>query len=149
MSRSVSPKIENHEFVVRLIEVCGTAQSSELARMLNISYQAAKNYLSGRIPDAKILRRIADRTPYSLHWLLTGTGDKFVAAKPANKDTHLLTDAIRALIEEQCRAIVGEFFQQQLQTKEQSAGEKIVVLSPHQIRDEKIIENAESISSEK
>src|SRR6476661_5551002 len=87
-------------FVVRLIEVCGTAQPADIQRLLNISYQAAKNYLDGRVPDTKVLLQIAEKTPYSIHWLLTGKGEKL--AEPALEDTPVLSDQMRELIRQEC-----------------------------------------------
>lgn len=63
---------------MRFVEVCGTDRPAGIQRMFNISYQAAKNYLLGRIPDSRVLMTIANETTYSIHWLLTGRGSKFV-----------------------------------------------------------------------
>ena len=78
MSRLNCDLTANNGFVLRLIEVCGTDSPSEIKQLLNISYQAAKNYLTGRLPDTQHLLRITEDTDYSIHWLLTGEGKKFV-----------------------------------------------------------------------
>jgi hypothetical protein len=65
------------EFVERFIEVCGTSEPSKVQKLLDVSYQAAKNYLQGRLPDSYVLKTISERTPYSINWLLTGQGEKF------------------------------------------------------------------------
>lgn len=75
---SAKKKVDKN-FVKRFIEVCGTNCPKTVSEKINISYQAAKNYLQGkRIPESYILLSIAEQTPYSVHWLLTGKGDKFV-----------------------------------------------------------------------
>jgi len=78
MSTGKSKFSENNGFVGRFVEVCGTDKPREIQQLLNISYQAAKNYLTGRLPDTATLLRIALVTPYSVHWLLTGRGKKLV-----------------------------------------------------------------------
>ena len=148
MSRGKTAKNENFGFVERLVEVCGSAQAADVARALGISYQAAKNYLQGRVPDSKVLQQIAERTPYSLHWLLTGVGSKYVTiSEIEKKDTIIPTDALRALIRELCLEVVGEVLKSQPQIAGQSSGEKIVVLSSHRIKEEKIFERTENLSS--
>jgi hypothetical protein len=79
MSRIKTTNDANNGFVERFIEVCGTSQASKVQHLLNISYQAAKNYLNGRLPESKVLQIIAEKTPYSVHWLLTGKGAKLIA----------------------------------------------------------------------
>lgn len=79
MSRRKATIVEDRDFAQRLIEVCGTDRPAELGRFLDTSYQAARNYLSGRIPDTHILTLIALKTNYSINWLLTGTGAKRVS----------------------------------------------------------------------
>ena len=58
--------------------MCGTSNPKVISNYLGISYQAAKNYMNGRLPEASVLIRFAEKTPVSIHWLLTGEGDKFV-----------------------------------------------------------------------
>ncbi len=67
------------DFSGRLAETLGTGEPAEIARRLGISYQAAKNYLEGRLPSAEVLIAIAGQTDYSLNWLLTGKGAKKTA----------------------------------------------------------------------
>ena len=75
--------MENEKFVERFIEVCGSDQPAVISKKLEISYQAARNYLGGRLPDANILIKIAKNTPFSLNWLLTGEGERYIEKKPA------------------------------------------------------------------
>lgn len=123
---------ENSIFVDRFIEVCGTSEPAKIQRLLNISYQAARNYLQGRLPDSYVLRTIAEQTPYSLNWLLTGKGEKFVSTN-APEDTPLSSRQIRDLIRKECRDVVDEV----LRARE-SNQQKVVVLQSDNLRSEKV-----------
>ena len=137
MSSKKSKNSENFSYKERFIEVCGSSQPKEIARLLNISYQAAKNYLQGRLPDSKVLITISEKTPYSLNWLLTGEGDKFTKT-PLNQDTLLLSDQMRALVREMCVEVIGEI----LSVQKDSAQQKIVVLSSENIKEEKVLDES-------
>lgn len=141
MSRRKSTYYENKDFVERFVEVCGTSKPAEVSRMLNVSYQAAKNYLQGRLPDSKVLLTICERTPYSIHWLITGEGKKFV--KPGQeKDREIFTDEMRTFVRSECLDVINEVF---VQPKEQ-ANLKVVVLSPDKIKEEKVIDDSVTFS---
>jgi hypothetical protein len=75
--------------------------------LLNITYQAAKNYLNGRLPNAEILIRLAEVREYSLHWLLTGAGEKFVRVK-ATTGTPPAPDQMRDFVREVCAEMLDE-----------------------------------------
>ena len=137
MSSKKSKNSENFSYKERFIEVCGSSQPKEIARLLNISYQAAKNYLQGRLPDSKVLITISEKTPYSLNWLLTGEGDKFTKT-PLNQDTLLLSDQMRALVREMCVEVIGEI----LSVQKDSTQQKIVVLSSENIKEEKVLDES-------
>lgn len=135
MSSKKSKNLKNFSFKERFIEVCGSNQPTEIAQLLKISYQAAKNYLQGRLPDTKVLTVIAEKTPYSLNWLLTGEGEKFI--KPSlNQDTLLLADQIRTMVREVCVEVIGEM----LSGQNDSTQQKIVVLASEQIKEEKVLD---------
>ncbi len=138
-----SRKITNNassEFIGRFVEVCGSSQPSDIAQLLNISYQAAKNYLHGRLPDSTVLLSIAEKTPYSIHWLLTGNGEKFVSFE-AEKDTLILSDRLQALIKEECRKNVSEI----LKRTEDTARGKVIVLKQDDIKEEKVFEESNAL----
>jgi hypothetical protein len=99
---------------------------------LDISYQAAKNYLQGRLPDSSVLRTVAERTPYSLNWLLTGKGEKFVSQVPA-ENTPLLTHQIRDLVRKECVEVINELLGSRDLTKQ-----KVVVLQSESLKSEKV-----------
>ncbi|HEY0457834.1 MAG TPA: helix-turn-helix domain-containing protein [Pyrinomonadaceae bacterium] len=107
MSSEISKKSGKISFSERFIEVCGSSRPNEVAQLLNISYQAAKNYLQGRHPEAKVLRIISEKTSYSINWLLTGEGEKYVK-DPLNKDALVLSDQMRALVRQICLDVIGE-----------------------------------------
>lgn len=128
---------ENNNFTGRLIEVCGTSEPAKIQRLLDISYQAAKNYLQGRMPDSSVLITIANRTPYSIHWLLTGQGEKLVA-QSQEIDTPLSAHQIRVLVREECGKVINELLVDSRRTTQQ----KVVVLQSANLKSEKIKEQA-------
>ncbi len=127
---------ENIQFVDRFIEVCGTSEPAKIQRKLDISYQAAKNYLNGRLPDSYVLRAIAQRTPYSLNWLLTGEGEKFVS-RPRPGNAPLTARQIRDLVRKECVEVVNELLRGQT-----VSGQKVVVLQSGELKSEKVREPA-------
>lgn len=138
---------ENADFVERLVEICGSAQPADVARILKVSYQAAKNYLNGRLPDSKVLLIIAEKTPYSIHWLLTGHGDKFVETDKLQENTLLAPDALRTFVRRECLQVVGEILQHQTQPGESLSPSKIVILTPDKIKEEKIADDSDVLSA--
>lgn len=123
---------KKNSYVERLIEIFETKQPVELAQLLDISYQAARNYLNGRLPDANVLLRIAEKTPYSVHWLLTGEGEKFIL-KQDNLNTLILSDQMKAFVRQECLEVFNEIFKKQNENMQ----EKIVKLTSSQIKAEK------------
>jgi len=85
MSTKAKTKVEAAGFPERLVEACGTSEPARIGRMLEVSYQTAKNYLEGRLPAAEVLITIAASTGVSLNWLLTGQGPKHTHAEPATE----------------------------------------------------------------
>ena len=76
---------------------------------------------------------IAERTPYSLHWLLTGEGEKF--SIPARSDDTLpLARQISALIRQEVENAVG----QALTKTPVEAGSRRIVLSPEDVLSETV-----------
>jgi hypothetical protein len=125
---------EKNSFIERLTEVCGTSEPAKIQRLLDISYQAAKNYLQGRLPDSYVLRTIAERTPYSINWLLTGKGDKFVSSQ-VEEDTPLSARQVRDLVRNECEAVINELLGSRELTQQ-----KVVVLQSDSLRSEKVKE---------
>ena len=134
----------NQEFVSRFTEVCGTSQPAKIAQLLNISYQAAKNYLQGRLPDSTVLKTLAETTPYSINWLLTGKGKKFIE-DDASADTLRLSDQMRALIRQECVEVIREMFANQ----KESAPAKVFVLTSDNIKEEKIMDESKIFSEKR
>jgi transcriptional regulator with XRE-family HTH domain len=139
MSRGNLKKVKNFDFVERFVEVCGSSQAADIARLLNISYQAAKNYLEGRLPDSNVLITIAEQTNYSIHWLLTGQGNKFTDGSP-REDTLLLSGKLREFVRRECREVINEAL------SNSNAQIKTVVLSPEKIKEEKVLAEANAFS---
>ena len=126
---------EKKVFIERFAEVCGTSEPAKIQRLLDISYQAAKNYLQGRLPDSYVLRTIAQRTPYSINWLLTGEGEKLVSA-PITEDTPLSARQIRDLIRSECVEVINEILGSREATQQ-----KVVVLQSASLKSEKVKES--------
>jgi hypothetical protein len=141
MSSRKLENLENFSFVERFIEVCGSNQPNDIARLLNISYQAAKNYLQGRLPDTKVLLIISEKTSYSINWLLTGEGEKFIKDS-LNEDTLLLSDRMRTFVREICLEVINEM----LSPQKDSTPQKIVVLTSEKIKEEKILDESVVLS---
>ena len=133
----------NQDFVDRFTEVCGTSQPAKIAQMLNISYQAAKNYLHGRLPDSSVLKTIAETTPYSINWLLTGRGGKYVEPI-AEQDTLRSSDQMRAFIRRECLEVIGEL----LADQKDQAPAKVFVLTSENIKEEKIMDESSVFSEQ-
>ena len=140
MSRRKLTFVENSDFIHRFVKVCGSKEPAKVARLLNISYQSAKNYLAGRLPNPYVLRTIAEITPYSIHWLLTGDGEKFTKTN-AMDDTLELTDEMRDFIKAVC-----------LEAMEHTAAEDIIqnpetviLLSSDKIKKEKVSEESKDL----
>ena len=123
------------DFGARFAEACGTSEPARIQRLLNISYQAAKNYLNGRLPEPRVLITVAERTPYSLHWLLTGEGEKF-SIPARSEDTLPLARQISALIKQEVEDAVN----QALANKPVESGPRRIVLSPDDVLSETVRE---------
>src|SRR5687768_13080809 len=130
---------EKNKFVERFVEVCGTSEPAKIQRLLDISYQAAKNYLQGRLPDSSVLRTVAQRTPYSINWLLTGAGEKLVSTKalPQSEDTPLSARQIRDLVRTECVEVLNELLK-----SHESTQQKVVVLQSGSLKSEKVKESS-------
>lgn len=127
---------EKNNFIERLTEVCGTSEPAKIQRLLDISYQAAKNYLQGRLPDSYVLRTIAERTPYSINWLLTGSGEKFVSGT-VQENTPLSARQIRDLVRSECVEVINELVGSRELTQQ-----KVVVLQSDSLKSEKVKESS-------
>src|SRR5438046_8581119 len=88
-------------FGERLRIAFNNAKNAEIARKLEVSEAAVKNYVQGRVPDAEKLVKIKNLTNCSLDWLLTGQPEKEIKAEP----TPLTVDA---LLEQKIRSVVRE-----------------------------------------
>jgi Bacteriophage CI repressor helix-turn-helix domain len=141
MSSEKQINLENNGFAERFIEVCDSSQPIEIARLLNISYQAAKNYLQGRLPEARVLITISEQTAYSIHWLLTGRGEKFITISE-NEDTLILSDQIRDFVRQICLETINEV----MTAQKDSTQPKSVILTSKNIMEEKILDESSVFS---
>ncbi len=130
----------NNGFTDRFIEVCGSARPGDIQRLLNISYQAAKNYLSGRLPRTDVILTISERTPYSIDWLLTGRGKKFIDESiPA--DTPLPARQMETFVRRICVEVINELTAEQV-----PAQPRIVVLQPSDVLSEKVFDQTVTLT---
>ncbi|MCD9186562.1 MAG: helix-turn-helix domain containing protein [Pyrinomonadaceae bacterium] len=130
---------KTREFRNRLIELCGTNQPAELAQKMDISYQAARNYLNGRLPETNVLLMIAEKTKCSIHWLLTGEGKKFISEQD-NLNTLIISDQMKAFVREQCLEVFSELFavsDEPAQIEINNVEQKVVKIASGKIRLEK------------
>jgi hypothetical protein len=86
--QEISTNVQSASYVERLKEALGTDEPAEVQRKLGISYQAAKNYLGGRLPAPEVLKKITLKTGFSIDWLLTGEGSKKVASDYDGRSSH-------------------------------------------------------------
>ena len=143
MSSRNSSNDENFDFIGRFVEICGSSQPAEVARLLNISYGSARNYLNGRLPDSSVLANISEQTPYSIHWLLTGKGKKFVE-NGGDQGAVVLSDQLREFVRRECLELINEILNSRIETDQS----KTVVLTSEQIMEEKVLADAVTFSGE-
>ena len=124
---------KNSDFVKRFVEACGTSEPAKIQRLLNISYQTAKNYLQGRLPHSDVLILIAQRTSYSIDWLLTGRGKKIVD-DVWRQDTPILAGQIEHSVRRICVEVINEI------NERQEAQPKVVVLQSSELMSEKVMD---------
>ena len=131
---------KNRAFVTRFIEACGTSEHAKIQRLLNISYQTAKNYLHGRLPQSDILILISNRTSYSIDWLLTGRGGKIIDGASA-QDTTIHTGQIEASVRRICVEVINE-----INGSRSAAQPKVVVLQSSELMSEKVMDEATTLT---
>jgi predicted transcriptional regulator len=148
MSSKNVKKLESPDFIDRFVEICGSSQPAEIARLLNISYQAAKNYLQGRLPDSAVLKTISEKTQYSINWLLTGQGKKFIESS-LNEDTLQVSDQIRAFVRKECLEVISELLENQKENQNKTAPAKVIVLTSENIKEEKVMDESGILSGKK
>ncbi|MBK7392326.1 MAG: hypothetical protein IPI64_03365 [Chloracidobacterium sp.] len=131
---------KNSAFTARFIEACGTAEPSKVRLLLNISYQAAKNYLNGRLPQTEVLIKIAERTSCSIDWLLTGRGKKFLdGSSPQN--TPVSTGQFDELVRRVKVEVINE-----MSGSQNAGGPVIVRLQPSELMSEKVLDEVETLT---
>lgn len=136
VSSEKQQKVSNSGFIERFVEACGTSEPAKIQRLLNISYQTAKNYLHGRLPKADVLIRIGESTSCSIDWLLTGRGKKF--ANEANLlDTPTATGQMETFVRGICVEVINE-----LHGSQKAGQPRVVVLQSSELLSEKVTDEA-------
>src|SRR5664279_453448 len=133
---------KNPEFVARFVETCGSPEPAKIQRLLNISYQAAKNYLEGRLPSPEVLLRISVKTPYSIDWLLTGRGKKFIEGVDSVGAT-ITTRQIEKIARRVCVKVINE-----MGGSREAAQPKVVKLQTSDLLSEKTADTAATLPGE-
>lgn len=88
------------------------------------------------MPDSSVLRTIAERTPYSINWLLTGSGEKFVPGT-VPEDAPLSARQVRDLVRTECVEVINELLGSRELTQQ-----KVVVLQSDSLKSEKVKESS-------
>lgn len=71
-------------FGERLLEAFGDVSENVIADVMEIDVSELPKYLETEIPDAETLKQISDFTNFSIHWLITGEGEKLVEPDSEN-----------------------------------------------------------------
>ena len=66
-------------FKLRLQKAFENGSMADIARRLAVPHATVRNYFQGRLPAADVLVKIANETNVSLNWLLTGSGEMYIA----------------------------------------------------------------------
>lgn len=99
--------MDNPEYVERLNKVFANASMAEVARRLGVPHATVQNYYrKGRLPDTKVLMKIAEVTNVSLNWLLRGTGDMYAVHRPPIGLGAFIEEKIGEIIEQRFAAVV-------------------------------------------
>ena len=141
MSRLLLPVSKNAGFVSRFVDVCDSDEPVVIQRLLKISYQAARNYLNGRVPEPGILIEISRRTDCSIHWLLTGEGNKYIGRTDHQPRTNILTREMEASVRQICVEVINETL-----GRDQMSQPRIVVLPSNKLLSEKAVEESPALS---
>ena len=131
---------ENAEFIRRFVDVCRTSKPAEIARLLDIPYQSAKNYVNGRIPNAAALVSISECTSCSIDWLLTGRGKKFLDdVQPEN------TPPASRQLEAIARRVFVEVINE-MTVSDVRAQQRIVRLQSSELMSEKVMDESKTLT---
>src|SRR4051812_22204013 len=99
--------MDNPDYVERLNKVFANASMAEVARRLGVPHATVQNYYrKGRLPDTKVLMKIAEVTNVSLNWLLRGTGDMYAVHRPPIGLGAFIEEKISEIIEQRFAAVV-------------------------------------------
>ncbi len=144
MSTPNTRKDSSIEFQKRFVAMCGTSNPRTISEFLGISYQAARNYLDGRIPESKVLVRFAEKSPVSIHWLLTGEGEKYVERK-SKTEAEMLASVLSEIADAVTLRKMFEFISEarinksvtELRKPGREEGVRTLTLKPDSIRNQK------------
>jgi len=97
--------VEPSAFGKRLLEIFEDAgeknPKSKIAEVLGVKPSAVTNYLQDRIPDADKLRQISNFTKCSIHWLITGEGEKYINVEKKVNLEETIREVVREIVREE------------------------------------------------
>ena len=71
-------------FGARLLEAFGDVSENVIADVMQIDVSELPKYLESDLPSAEQLTQISAFTGFSIHWLITGAGEKLVEPDSEN-----------------------------------------------------------------
>ncbi len=71
---------------------------SKIAEVLDVRLFAVTNHLQDRIPDTEKLQPVSAFTNCSIHWLITGEGEKFLNAEKKVNIDDTFRDIVREIV---------------------------------------------------
>lgn len=86
----MTSKISKDNFSTRLVEAFGNIRKNEIAAKLEVSKATVTLYTSGHIPPSEMLLKIAELTGCNLHWLMTGSGQKWARIEEITRQGHVI-----------------------------------------------------------
>jgi transcriptional regulator with XRE-family HTH domain len=95
------------------------ASNAEIARKLNVTKSTIGNYMDGRIPPAETLIEISRLTSCSLHWLITGEGERHISVQVGRDDSAVspgdqeFEARVRAIVSQELARAFQQFAQSQ------------------------------------
>jgi len=95
--RKIQVIIKKDTIYQRILEVTDSPKAVKLSKMLNVSEQTISQYKNkASFPSIETVARASELSGASIHWLLTGEGEKFVDGNVINP-TNLLVSSTRGV----------------------------------------------------
>lgn len=99
------------KFQDRLSQAFEFATMAEVARRIGVPHATIRNYFLGRLPSPEVLIKIANETHVSLNWLLSGTGEMYLAGREPLDLDKLIDRRIAEIVDRKLNERSGETIQ--------------------------------------